>query len=194
MLVKALTLEDLPSVEKLIKARSKTLAVGQEFQQTHTKMSLLNAQDLLACGATQGQLYGAFEGEDLVGTLTIVISKTQPCYFVRKAYTAPGVSLSTLPDLFSAAITAYESMGYKRFYTMYNEKDIALYHRLWRTRSTLRNYLSYTDMVVPPNVRPKHSDLWELLFGRSLYPEPMAIRGFVRKDATLFLHHGRELT
>ena len=194
MLVKALTQSDLPSVEKLIRARSKTLAVSSEFQETHTKMSLLNAQDLLSCGATQGQLFGAFEGEALVGTLTIVVSKAQPCYFVRKAYTVPGVPLSTLPELFSAVIASYEGLGYKRFYTMYNEKDISLYHRLWRTNSTLRNYLSYTDMVVPPNVRPKHSDVWELLFGRSLYPEPMAIRGFIHKDHTMFLQHGRELT
>lgn len=189
MQVKPLTPTELSSIETLIKTRSRTLAVSPEFQDMHTKMTLLNVQDLMSVGPEVGQVFGAFDDEGLmIGILIVVLSSSQPCYFVRKAYTVPKAPLKTLSKMFEFIIQFYEKLGYKRFYTMYNADDIGLYHRLWRTGSTLRNYITYTDLTVPANVRPKHSDVWELLFGRSLYPEPMVVRAFIRKDDTMFLN------
>lgn len=189
MRVTPIKVTDLPLVEALVRSRQTTLAVSPEFQDMHTKMSLASVSDLLACGESVGRVFGAFNDTgDLLGIVTVALSRAQPCYFIRKAYTSPEAPLKTLSELFTAVIAHYEALGYGRFYTMYSNDNIGLYHRLWRTASTLTNYVTYTDLVIPANVRPKHSDVWELLFGRSLYPEDMAIRGFIRKNDTMFFN------
>lgn len=187
MTSRLLTLEDMPAIQDLVHARDFTLGVDPSSHATVQAFSLGLLEDLLKNGLGVGAAFGLFDGDQLNGLLVSCLSSAHPCYFVRKAHTRPGLGLthSVLSELFSACIEHHEQRGFERFYTLYRSSDIGIYHRLWRTSSVLKNYVAYTDLEMQPNIRPKYSDFWELLFGRTLYNVPMSVRGFVRKSPSM---------
>jgi hypothetical protein len=154
----------------------------------HRVISLATAKDLLAVGPSLGRVFGLYTDGQLDAAVFTVVSTAHPCYYVNKAYTRPGSPLSVLSELFEHLIQVYEQLGYSRFYTLYRRDDIATYHKLWRTSKVLKNYITYSDLEIEPNIRPKHSDFWELLFGRSLYKATMVVRGFIRKSDSMFFN------
>lgn len=183
-----LTLAQYADLEELMSSRSRFLAVAGDNAEAFRKIGLTTAYDLLSVGPDVGRVFGRYENEKLVGAAFTVISSTHPCYYLNKAYTTSDADLTVLPSLFEFLISEYEKLGYKRFYTLYRKQDIPTYHRLWRTSKVLTNYVSYTDYESAPNERPKHSDFWELMYGRSLYPVEMVVRAFIRKDETMFFN------
>jgi len=189
-MIKQLTASDYPSLANLMESRSSFLGVpAGEATALHKTISLSTAKDLLDVGPSLGRIFGLY---DETGTMDAavftVVSQSHPCYYVNKAYTRPGVGLDVLPQLFKDLIVEYERLGYRRFYTLYRQDDIATYHKLWRTTTVLSNYITYSDLEVAPNIRPKHSDFWELLFGRSLYKSTMVVRGFILKSESMFFN------
>lgn len=189
-MIRLLSPADYPKLADLMESRSSFLGVpAGEATELHRMISLSTAKDLLDVGPSLGRIFGLY---DEVGTMDAavftVISQSHPCYYVNKAYTRPGVGLDVLPQVFRALILEYENLGYRRFYTLYRQSDIATYHKLWRTLKVLSNYITYSDLEVEPNIRPKHSDFWELLFGRSLYKSTMVVRGFIRKSESMFFN------
>ncbi len=182
-----LTLVDFDILKDLMLSRSRFLAVSEEGTAGHRQGSVASAFDMLYVGNSIGRIFGAFDSKGvLVGAAFTVVSSSHPCYYLNKAYTLANAEEQPLPQLFAYVISTYESLGYKRFYTLYRKQDIAIYHRLWRTSKVLANYVSYTDYESAPNERPKFKDYWELMYGRILYPVPMVVRGFVSKAANMF--------
>lgn len=188
MEVVKLTKDDLDPLIELIQSRSNFIGFDESQIHLHQKVSIQNAADLLNVGDAYGSVFGLWSNNQLEGALFTALSFAQPCYFITKAYTRPGASLSTLSDLFDHTIRYYEKRGFQRFYTLYRKDDIGKYHRLWRTTKVLKNYISYTDLEVPPLTRVKHSDYWDLMFGRALFPVTMSVRGFVYKSDTMFMN------
>jgi hypothetical protein len=184
MTVRILTEQDAELIIDLMGAREDFLGVPEVFRDTFKKFAAANVLDLLKTGGSMGRAFGLINDEtgELDGAIITLISNAQPCWFLNKAYTRPGSKLDTLAQLFTYAIQFYEEMGYKRFYTMYKKDLLETYHRLWRTSTVLQAYISYTDMIIAPTERPKHSDFWEYLMGRQIYQEPMVVRGFIRRD------------
>lgn len=187
MTIKLLTLDDLQAITVL--TEKPTIGVSEDQHLSFLNVEQANLKDLLNVGLKAGAVFGYFSdsvGEEatLLGYLVTCVSENQPCYFVRKARTKTGAPLNVLSDLFYAAIKQHEQWGYKRFYCLYRQSDIATYRRLWRMNTLANTYLAYSDLVVPPDLRPKHADFWDLLFGRSLYTETMVVRGFIRLDDT----------
>ncbi len=191
-MIRQLTPSDYAHLVDLMESRSTFLGVpAGEATTMHKVISLSTAKDLLDVGPGLGRIFGLYdEADTLDAAVFTVVSQSHPCYYVNKAYTRPGVSLDVLPQLFKHLICAYERLGYRRFYTLYREADIATYHKLWRTTSVLSEYITYSDLEIEPNIRPKHSDFWELLFGRSLYKSTMVVRGFIRKSESMFFNEG----
>lgn len=186
---KVLELKDYDDLVGLMLSRSSFLAVPEQAIHTHKMVSMANARDLLSVGQGVGRIFGLYDDQQILqGVVFTAISQAQPCYFVNKAYTRPDSPGQTLPMLFEFLIKTYEGLGYRRFYTMYREQDIEVYHKLWRTSTVLKDYISYSDLEVKPNTRPKHSDFWELMFGRMLFETTMVIRGFVNKNANMYFN------
>ena len=187
-----LTLSNYADLEGLMTSRNRFLAVAGDNQDSFRKIGLTTAYDLLNVGPDVGRIFGAYVDDALVGAAFTSVSSTHPCFYLNKAYTSPGAPADVLPVLLEHLIWVYSELGYKRFYTLYRKQDLETYHRLWRTASVLKDYVAYTDYESAPNERPKHSDFWELLYGRSLYPEEMMVRAFVKKDDTMYWHGGQQ--
>lgn len=189
-MIRQLSPEDYSQLANLMESRNSFLGVpAGEATALHKTISLSTAKDLLDVGPSLGRIFGLYdEAGTMDAAVFTVVSQSHPCYYVNKAYTRPGVSLDVLPQLFKALICEYERLGYRRFYTLYRQDDIATYHKLWRTTTVLSNYITYSDLEIEPNIRPKHSDFWELLFGRSLYKSTMVVRGFVLKSESMFFN------
>ncbi len=188
-MIRHLSIDDYPQLASLMESRDTFLGVPPgEATDLHRTISLATAKDLLQVGPSLGRVFGLFSGDVLAAAVFTVISTSHPCYYVNKAYTRPGSSLSSLSEIFEYLIETYERLGYRRFYTLYRQSDIATYHKLWRTSKVLKNYITYSDIEVEPHIRPKHSDFWELLFGRSLYRSTMVVRGFIRKSSSMFFN------
>lgn len=186
---RVLELHDYEALGALMESRDSFLAIAPESLKMHREISISTAYDLLKVGPSVGTIFGAYDAQgQLWGVAFTAISSAQPCYFLNKAYTRPGAQRSLLPNLFEFLILHYEKLGYQRFCTLYREQDIATYHRLWRTTTVLRNYVSYSDLRTEVNERPKYSDYWELMYGRILYPVPMVVRAFVRKSETMYFN------
>jgi hypothetical protein len=193
-MIEQLTPSDYSRLALLMESRNTFLGVpAGDATNLHKVISLSTAKDLLAVGPSLGRIFGLY---DEIGTLDAavftVVSQSHPCYYVNKAYTRPGVGLDVLPQLFKHVLVEYELLGYRRFYTLYRQDDIATYHKLWRTTKVLSNYITYSDLEIEPNIRPKHSDFWELLFGRSLYKSTMVVRGFIRKSESMFFNESAQ--
>lgn len=180
---RTLNIDDYDQVLTVLLAKT-TLGVSQSETTFFNTVTSQGLEDLLKQPTHVGSVFGCFSGKTLVGFLTTCLSSAHPCYFLRKAHTLVGAPLTTLPVLFDAALVQHESWGYKRFYTLYRSKDIDAYRKLWRASSVLSSYLAYSDLEVLPDTRPKHSDFWELLFGRTLYADSMTVRGFLKIDSS----------
>lgn len=178
---RTLNIDDYEQVLTVLLAKA-TLGVSPSESTFFNTVTSQGLEDLLRQPTHVGSVFGCFSDDKLIGFLTTCLSSAQPCYFLRKAHTVVGAPLATLPTLFDAALTQHEVWGYKRFYTLYRSKDVDVYRKLWRVSSVLPSYLTYSDLEVLPDTRPKHSDFWELLFGRTLYSEPMTVRGFLKID------------
>jgi hypothetical protein len=179
---------DFDGLSDLISARGSFLSVSPQSVLAHREVSLMAALNLLDTPG-QGRIFGLFEEKAIHAAVFTLISPTHPCFYIQKAYTAPESRKDSLALLFEHLIARYEELGYGRFYTMYRKQDLEIYHRLWRTSKVLRNYVSYTDLEIEPNIRPKHSEYWELLFGRMLFKDTMFIRGFVDKRRDMFFNN-----
>jgi hypothetical protein len=190
MNIRTLTVEDSEAILSVIKDRGTFQGVQSELLETHMKFSHMSLVDLVQ-NPSQGKVYGAFEGDELKGFIVTILSDQQPCYFVRRAQTVHTAKLETLSLLFAYLIQDYESRGLNRFYTLYKKDNIGVYHRLWRTTEVLKNYVTYTDMEIAPNTRPKHYEVWDSLCGRTLTPDTLVVRGFIRKSDTMFFNEDR---
>lgn len=189
MKTRALTPVDFEPLQDLMLARESFLGVHEQSLDILKQTAVETARDLLFVGPQVGTVFGTFDDQDaLVAAVFTSVSAAHPCYYVNKAYTSPGASLASLSEAFSSVIAHYESLGYSRFYTLYRERDIDLYQRLWRTARSLDGYMSYTDLSIPANTRPKQSEIWEMMMGRILYVTPMVVRGFIRVSETTFFH------
>lgn len=187
MEIAKLTKDDLDPLIEIIQSRSNFIGFDESQVRLHQKVSIQKAADLFNVGDAYGSVFGLWSNNRLEGALFTALSFAQPCYFITKAYTRPGASLSTLSNLYDHTVRYYEQRGFQRFYILYRKDYIGKYRRLCRTE-VLRNYISYTDLEVPPLTRVKHSDYWELLFGRALFPVTMSVRGFVYKSDTMFMN------
>jgi hypothetical protein len=110
-----------------------------------------------------------------------LFSNQTPCFYINKAYTRPEAPLETLSVGLKCVIKHHEQLGYKRFYALYSKHHLETYKRLWRKNALLQDYDCYTEYESAPNERPKFQELWELLYGRMLYNEPMIVRGFIKR-------------
>lgn len=183
MTVRVLTLDDYEALAELSLSRSAFLGVDPERLEIQRKFATANMKDLLTVGQSYGTAFGLFNAENtLVAAIITLVSTNQPAYFLNKAFTAPGTTISALPELFNAMIVHYEGLGYKRFFTMYKSSLVDVYQRLWRCTDNLKGYISYTELDLDAQERPKHADIWELLSGRQLYVDPMSVRGFIKLD------------
>lgn len=183
MTVRILTSSDFDALAELTLSRENFLGVPEDKLEMQRAFAVANMRDLLATGNSLGAVFAYEDSAGIMqGAVITLVSTTHPCYFLNKAYTRPGASLSVLSSIFTETIKYYEELGYKRFYTMYKKELVETYHRLWKVSNCLKEYVSYTELELAPQERPKHSDFWELLSGRQLYMDAMVIRGFLKLD------------
>jgi hypothetical protein len=128
------------------------------------------------------QVFGAFsKDKELVGVLFTVASSQQVSYYLTRAHVKRGVdnSKDILAGLLSYTVKSYESAGYQRFSTLYQESALVSIPRLWDFNKVLPNYKSYTELKLEANAKPKQTEIWEVLYGRTLSPEPTVVRTFI---------------
>lgn len=151
----------------------------QQFKNTH------NLLDATVQNSGLGRIFGLFdevEKDRLDAVMYTAISDAQVCYYLTRAHTHPRIANGPrgLSRLISYTVRYYESLGYYRFYTMYRERHIAAYQKLWRTSESLEGYVSYSELKMRANERPRQTEIWERVYGRILFPEPTVVRAFVR--------------
>lgn len=130
------------------------------------------------------KVFGYFEDNELKGVLFTSPSSYQVSYYLTRAHTKLGVTngIQILSSLFVQAIKVYEEAGYLRFSTLYEADSISKIQRLWKFKTLLPEYYSYTELEMGPNEKPKQQEIWETLYGQTLYPEATVVRTFIRID------------
>jgi hypothetical protein len=187
MYATVLTSLNAPSVERLMNQRASFLQVPPEMRPLQQHLASVNMRNVLDPHfASLGTAFGVWSDDVAPGCLLAVIftlfSNQQPCYYINKAYTAPGAPLDTLSVGLKRVMEFHEELGYRRFYALYSQSHLETYKRLWRKHALLQHYDCYTEYESAPNERPKFHEFWELLYGRMLYNEPMIVRAFIQHE------------
>jgi hypothetical protein len=196
MEIRILKVKDADAVDALVNSRDNMMGNANPIMMERLRtQSSMNTRNLLYhsdLGHSMCLLFGAFDAGQLVGVLYTVCSSEQPCYYLTRAHTLKGVAngAAILGSLLGGALDVYEKAGFRRFYTMYPSDLLRAYQPLWRSPRVLQDYLTYTDLEVGPFERPKFNEYWEILFSRVLFPNPILVRGFVKKTNTDLIQRG----
>jgi hypothetical protein len=184
METRILTSNDSDSIKEVIESRTNLLGIDQQSLKKMRQQAHLSTINLLALsdrGHQIGRIIGAFSDNRLDGVLLTAVSSEQPCWYAIRMHTRKGISngISALGAMMDKAVTLYEADGFRRFYAMYPARHVKGYQYL-RRAMTVASYISYVDLEIPALTRPKFTDFWEILCGRTLYTEDMVVRGFVK--------------
>jgi hypothetical protein len=151
--------------------------------------TLLELDNLLSQPASVAMVFGAYQGDRLVGSIITFQSPNQACWLLRTAYVAPSSRHDVIAALLDYATITYEGLGFKRFLAMYTEDSYLRYTRLNHRTSVMDRYVGTTEFLIEPNKRPKFLDYWEYLYGRMLFPVRTVIRSFNLVDDSMSTFH-----
>ncbi len=183
-----LTYVHLDQVVELCSSRENYSSIVDAETLAFTKNQIrLNTSNILNDVVVENGTYtvfGAFEENNLIAAVFTVCSSQQVSYYLTRAHTKFGIlnSQEALSKLFAYIVGTYEEAGYKRFSTLYNARNVDSVSRLWKFNKVLPDYFSYTELELDANKKPKQTEIWEILYGRMLIPEPTVVRTFVKNN------------
>lgn len=177
-----------PAIDALIRSRSTFVGVpkGEDAWVHRIQTATLGEiSDLLDQPVGVVKVFGAWRDAELQGILVTFTSPNQAAWLLRTAYVTPTAGSDVVGCLVDRAATTYESLGFKRFLTVYTTKSYMRYTRLNRSSPIMRRYVGATEYTLPANTRPRFLDYWEYLYGRMLFPEETVVRAFTLVDKSV---------
>lgn len=170
------------AITDVVQARSEFSGVkGDALENVKSvqRLKMYNALDDVVVASGMARIYGVFEGERLLSVMFTTVSEQQANYYITRWHGRPGMhSKEVLQTLWSGILDDYESLGYFRFMTLYQKKHVRAYYTMGGPEG--RGYISYNELELPPDTAPKQVELWDKLYGRTLFPHETVVRAFVK--------------
>ncbi len=180
-MIRLLTQGDAESFSKIVLSRNKFSSVNDDQKLDALKDITFDMLDFFNLSSVR--LYGYFS-PNLLGVLVSSPSSYQPSYYITRAHTLKGIEngKQVLSGLIKHTVTDYETAGYKRFSTLYEKESLVSVPRLWDTKNVLPAYSVITELEVLANTKPKQTETWEILFGRTLLSKDSVVRTFFKNE------------